>query len=135
MLKRAPNGPSLIVCSTCRISADAREDAAGRRGGAVFYEVLQDVLCTHACSERLSLQSMPCLFACSRFCTVHLRASAKVSYVLGGFTATTADAQALLDYAAYYIASEEGVVPYRLWPEGVKGRFITRTPPEGYCAE
>jgi hypothetical protein len=26
-------------------------------------------------------------------------------------------------------------VPYKQWPQGVKGHFLTRTPPEGYVVE
>ena len=36
-----------------------------------------------------------------------------------------------MEYAVAYAASEEGVVPYRQWPEGVKGHFIVRVPPAG----
>jgi len=41
-------------------------------------------------------------------------------------------ARAILTYATRHAASEEGVVRYADWPEGVKGHFIVRTPPEGY---
>jgi predicted metal-binding protein len=135
MLKAVPGGPSLVVCSTCRLTAEEREDAAGRRGGALFHDVLADVLQMHSCAGRLSLQTMPCLFACARFCTVQLRAPGKFSYVLGGFTASRQDAASLLDYAVHYLESADGVVPYGLWPEGVKGHFITRSPPEGFVGE
>ena len=49
--------------------------------------------------------------------------------------AQTAEAeQAIVDYAAAYLESPEGVVPYRQWPEGVKGHFIVRIPPAGQIA-
>ena len=44
-------------------------------------------------------------------------------------------ARALLDYAVAYGESEHGRVPFKQWPQGVKGHFITRTPPEGYVVE
>ena len=75
---------------------------------------------------------MPCLFACSRHCTVHIRAPGKIGYVLGDFTPDAPAAQAILAYAAHHAASAEGQVRYADWPEGVKGHFITRTPPEGF---
>lgn len=53
--------------------------------------------------ERVPVEEMPCLFARQAHCTVHLRAPGK-----------------------------GGQVPYRDWPEGVKGHVVTRTPPEGY---
>ena len=44
-------------------------------------------------------------------------------------------ARAILDYAAHYAASDTGQVAYRDWPAGVKGHFLTRTPPEGFVVE
>jgi predicted metal-binding protein len=44
-------------------------------------------------------------------------------------------ARAILDYALHHAASEEGRVPFRDWPQGVKGHFIVRVPPAGYVAE
>ncbi len=38
-------------------------------------------------------------------------------------------AQAIVDYARLHAASDSGQVPYRQWPEGVKGHFVTRHPP------
>ncbi|MGH1559316.1 DUF1636 family protein [Caulobacter segnis] len=54
-----------------------------------------------------------------------------MGYVLGRFEPTIEAARAILDYAVAYAASAEGVVPYRQWPEGVKGHFIVRVPPAG----
>ena len=51
------------------------------------------------------------------------------------FAADEEAARAILDYALLYAGSEEGQVPYRAWPEGVKGHFITRTPPAGFVVE
>ena len=43
-------------------------------------------------------------------------------------------AAAILDYAVHYAQSEHGRVPFKDWPQGVKGHFITRTPPPGFVA-
>ena len=83
----------------------------------------------------VAVQEMPCLFACTDFCTIHLRAPGKVGYVLGRFTPDEDAATAILDYAVHYAASEHGRVPFKQWPQGVKGHFITRTPPQGFVAE
>ena len=81
------------------------------------------------------MEEMPCLFACTEFCTVHIRAPGKISYVLGRFEPVDEAARAILDYARAYAASEIGQVPFREWPQGVKGHFITRQPPEGFLFE
>ena len=131
MLKPAAGGVAVIACNTCRFAADARDDANGRRGGARLVEALRAVAAEPGYAG-VAVEEMPCLFACEAHCTVHLRAPGKVGYVLGRFNPEPAAARAILDYAVHYAASEHGQVPYRDWPEGVKGHFLTRTPPEGF---
>lgn len=129
VLKASSSGASLVVCSTCRVSAEDREDADGLRGGARLLQALQAAASGDARVDGLAIEAMPCLFNCAQHCSVHLRAPGKMGYVLGRFAPTAEAAQALVDYAAAYLQSPEGVVPYRQWPEGVKGHFIVRVPP------
>lgn len=105
------------------------------RGGARLAAALRAVQASDPRYAGVAVQDMPCLFACQDFCTVHLRAPGKVSYVLGRFTPDEAAARAILDYAVHYAASDHGRVPFAQWPQGVKGHFITRSPPEGFVAE
>lgn len=135
MLTPVEDGPAIVVCNTCRFSAEAREDAQGRRGGALLAEALTACRDAESRYAGIAIQQMPCLFACSEHCTVHLRAPGKVGYVLGRFAPDADAAQALLDYAVHYAASEHGRVPFAQWPQGVKGHFIVRVPPEGQVVE
>jgi predicted metal-binding protein len=135
MLKPADSGAAVVVCNTCRHSAESRDDAEGRRGGAKLAAALHAVKARDPRLDGVAVQEMPCLFACQDFCTVHLRAPDKVGYVLGRFEPSEDAAQAILDYARAYAASEFGQVPFRDWPAGVKGHFITRTPPPGFVVE
>ncbi|HEX7876950.1 MAG TPA: DUF1636 domain-containing protein [Sphingobium sp.] len=132
MLRAVDAGASVVVCSTCRLTPDQREDAQGRRGGALLAEAMREVQAGDAAYAGVAVQEMPCLFACQRHCTVQVRGPGKVGYVLGDFTPDAAAARAILDYAVRHAASEEGVVRYADWPQGVKGHFIVRTPPEGF---
>jgi predicted metal-binding protein len=129
------DGPSVVACNTCRFSADEREDGEGQRGGARLVEALHAVSAGDPAYAGVAVQEMPCLFACGDFCTVHLRAPGKVGYVLGRFEPGEDAARAILDYAALYAVSETGQVPFKQWPAGVKGHFITRTPPAGFIVE
>ncbi len=131
MLRSAPSDASLVVCSTCRHTPDARTDSQGRHGGALFANALAAALATHPCRDRVEIQSMPCLFACSSHCTVYVRSTRRLGYVLGRFSPSPGDALALLDYLAEYLATTDGVVSYARWPEGVKEHFLLRVPPEG----
>ncbi|WP_260925268.1 DUF1636 domain-containing protein [Novosphingobium sp. 9] len=135
MLTPVEDGPAIVACNTCRHSADAREDATGLRGGAQLVAVLREVQAEDARYAGIAVQEMPCLFACTEHCTVHLRAPGKVGYVLGRFTPDREAATALLDYAAHYAESEHGRVPFKQWPQAIKGHFITRTPPQGFVVE
>lgn len=135
MLTSVGHGPAVVACSTCRHSAESRGDAEGMRGGARLAEALRSVRITDPRYAEIAVQDMPCLFACKDFCTVHLRAPGKISYVLGRFAPDAAAARAILDYAVHYAASEHGRVAFSDWPEGVKGHFITRSPPEGFVTE
>jgi predicted metal-binding protein len=135
MLKSVTHGPAVVACNTCRFSADAREDSEGIRGGARLAEALRAAKARDPRYAGIEVQEMPCLFACTEPCTVHLRAPGKVNYVLGRFRPDAEAAEAILDYAVHYAASAHGRVAFSLWPDGVKGHFITRSPPEGYVAE
>lgn len=132
MLRRVEDGPAVVACNTCRHARDAREDGEGRRGGARMAEALRTVKASDPRYDGVAVQDMPCLFACGDFCTVHLRAPDKVGYVMGRFTPDEDAARAILDYAVQYAESAHGRVPFALWPQGVKGHFITRTPPAGF---
>lgn len=128
----ASDGPAVLACNSCRFSAADRDDAGGQRGGALLVATLRAVQASDPAYAEISVQEMPCLFACTEFCTVHLRAAGKVGYVLGRFVPDADAARAILDYTVHYAASETGQVPYKAWPEGVKGHFIVRTPPAGF---
>jgi len=135
MLTPVDPGPAIVACSTCRHDHTARTDGAGVTGGARLIEALERIKAGDPRYAGIAVQAMPCLFACADHCTVHLRAPGKVGYVLGRFVPDVEAARAILDYAVHYADSEHGRVAYGLWPEGVKGHFITRTPPPGFIAE
>jgi len=135
ILNRVEDGPAIVACNTCRFSAGERDDAEGVRGGARLVAALRALQASEPRYGAVAIQEMPCLFACSDHCTVHIRAPGKVGYVLGRFAPDEAAAEAILDYAVHHAASAEGRVPFRDWPQGVKGHFIVRVPPPGFVAE
>ena len=118
---------TLIVCATSGYDPAA---PTAERPGERFARQLEARLAERG-APAPRLQRTACLMACKRHCSVALRAPGKYAYVLGGFAPSAAAADALLDYAAGYQASDTGVVPFKQWPEGVKGHFIARMPPPG----
>ncbi|WP_033922790.1 DUF1636 domain-containing protein [Sphingomonas sp. 37zxx] len=135
MLTPVENRLSVVACSTCRFSADQREDADGLRGGALLVAALEAAKQADPRYAEVTIEQMPCIFSCTEHCSVHLRAPGKVGYLLGRFTPDTDAARAILDYAVHYAQSEHGRVPFKQWPQGIKGHFIARIPPEGFLVE
>lgn len=131
-LRPVAPGAAVVACNTCRRPDAPRSDVPD---GARLLDALRTIQAQDARYAAVAVQAMPCLFACKDACTIHLRAPGKIGYVLGKFEPDDTAARAILDYAVQYAQSEIGQVPYRQWPEGVKGHFLTRTPPEGYLVE
>ena len=73
-LQAVDAGPSVVVCNTCRLAPDLRDDAGGRRGGALLADALRQAQAADPAFAHIAVQEMPCLFACSRHCTIHIRA-------------------------------------------------------------
>ncbi|TBU97193.1 hypothetical protein DNJ95_06575 [Stutzerimonas kirkiae] len=113
----------LLICETCGYDAANPEQP---RRGALFAEQVERLALERGVSLRLGRTR--CLMACQRHCSVLLRAPGKIAYVLGDFQPDQAAAQALLDYAEHYRISNSGQVPFRDWPQGIKGKFIARIP-------
>jgi len=114
----------LYVCETCGFRGDAPEHSDGAR----FAGQIRQSLDREPIAD-LEVRNTRCLMACKRHCAVHLRAPGKINYVIGDFQPTAACADTLLDYLRHYQISDSGQVPYKSWPEGIKGHFVARTPP------
>ena len=78
---------------------------------------------------KLRTRRVSCTMGCERACNVTVQGKHKLNYTLGRFAPTEAAAQAIVDWALLHAESETGQVPYRQWPQGVKGHFVTRHPP------
>src|SRR5690606_17453850 len=56
MLRPAADGPSVIVCSTCRHGEDAREDDEGVRGGARLAGLLRGLARSESVYARIAVE-------------------------------------------------------------------------------
>ncbi len=93
-------------------------------------ESLADLIETAATgSSVVKTRRVSCLMGCKKACNVAVQGHGKLNYTLGGFTPTTEAASAIVAYAMAHAASETGQVPYRDWPQEIKGHFVTRHPP------
>ncbi len=119
---------SLVVCSTCKFSAEAKHAPDGRTGGEILIAAMHDVLAEQERND-VSVQTQICLWNCTRPCSVVMRDDERFSYVTGGNEPTKAQAEAILQWFDAHGATETGEVPFKQWPQAMRGHFIARMPP------
>ncbi len=117
----------LTVCDTCK-----RENWTPEGNDTTDGEQLLDFV-NHAAVDhpKVTIRRQSCLMGCDFACNVTMQGPGKISYVIGTFEPTQDAAEAILDFADKYTDSETGQVPYKTWPQGIKGHFRARIyPPE-----
>ena len=114
----------ITVCDTCKRD-DWDEATDDRPHGMDMAELVEK----HAEGRDVRTRRVSCLMGCSHGCNVAIQAEGKLAYTLGRFEAGDEAAAAVVDYAELHAQSSSGQVPFKQWPQGVKGHFITRHPP------
>ncbi|MEX0970767.1 MAG: DUF1636 domain-containing protein [Paracoccaceae bacterium] len=114
---------TILVCDTCRFSAE--EKLCGEKTGG---EILGALIAARL-PEGVKMRHHSCLMGCEHHCNLAIRAPGKLTYVLGSFEPNKDAAEAVTEFAAKFHASETGRVPFKEWPVGVKGHFVSRMPP------
>lgn len=118
---------TIYVCDTCRFSVEEKLDGE-KTGGEILCEHVEMLARDH---PDLEVRRQSCLMGCTRHCNIAVTAASKISYVLGEFQPNAEAARAIVDYAELHARSETGQVPFREWPQGVKGHFVARIPASG----
>ena len=115
----------ITICDTCKRDGWDQTDMEQTDG-----EKLADLIETAATGlSNVKTRRVSCLMGCKHGCNVAIQAEGKLNYTLGNFTPDTEAATGIVSYAMAHSASETGQVPYRTWPEAIKGHFVTRHPP------
>lgn len=70
-----------------------------------------------------------CVMGCKSGCNIAIQAPDKLNYTLGDFTPDADAAAGIVAYAQAHAQSATGQVPFRDWPQSIKGHFVTRHPP------
>mgnify|MGYP001803306884 CR=1 FL=1 len=112
----------ITVCDTCNRPETNPTEGDGS-DGARLAELVE-----RAALGKGEVRRFSCLMGCARACNVTVQAAGKIGYTLVEFQPTPEDAAAIADYAELHQESKTGQVPYRQWPQGVKGHFATRHP-------
>lgn len=112
----------LHICTTCR-GVDGRGESNLRPGARLYQSISAQDL-----PEGLRIVPVECLSACSQGCSVALSSPGKWSYVYGRMT--EADSADILEGAARYVASDDGLVPWRERPQVFRKQSLARIPPQ-----
>lgn len=115
---------TITICDTCK-----REDWAERGETRSDGEALAALVEGAAQGvEGVRTRRHACLMGCGKGCNLAIQAAGKLTYVLGGFAPGDEAASAIVEYARLHNESETGQVPFRQWPQAVKGHFVSRLP-------
>ena len=118
----------MVFCTTCRHSAAETRGPDGRSGGETLIAHMRQVLRDKGRAD-VAIETQACLWNCTRHCSVILRDDHRISYVTGGHAPERAQAEAILAWFDLHGATETGEVPFRAWPDRMRGHFIARIPP------
>ena len=114
----------ITICDTCKREGWETGDMAQTDG-----EQLADLIETRARNSAVKTRRTSCLMGCTHGCNVAIQAAGKLAYTVGNFTPDATAADAIVTYAELHSESENGQVPYRQWPQDIKGHFVTRHQP------
>lgn len=114
----------ITICDTCKRDGWDAETQAQTDG-----EVLADLVESTDHGVGVQTRRVSCLMGCAHGCNVAIQAEGKLAYTLGRFEPSADAAAGIVEYAQKHAASDTGQVPFREWPQAIKGHFVTRHPP------
>lgn len=114
----------ITVCDTCKRPEWAEGDTQtdGERLAALVEAATDGV-------ADIKTRRVSCMMGCAKGCNVSIQAHGKLAYTLGNFEPHHEAAEGIVAYATSHAASETGQVPFRTWPQAIKGHFVTRHQP------
>lgn len=119
----------LIICSTCKFSPESKAGPDGRTGGEMLHAAVQAVLAKTGRTD-VAVATQACLWNCDKPCSVIIQDDERFSYVTGKNIPSEEQAEAILAWFDAHGETEDGSVPFRQWPQGMRGHFIARLPPQ-----
>ena len=118
----------LVLCNTCRFPDGRKTDDQGRTGGQVMIEAMRKVLGNQKRDDVMVVEQA-CLWNCTQSCSVAISDDARFSYITGRHEPSEKQAEAILAWFDLHGESVTGEVPFRQWPDRMRGHFIARIPP------
>lgn len=117
-----PNPVELLVCTTCRAGQPVPEGA--QNPGEKLFRALKE----KGMPTGVKLRPVECLSNCSRGCSIVLRGAGKWTYIYGNFNGED-HVETILDGASRYVATDDGLVPWRERSVHFRKNCISRIPP------
>jgi len=115
---------TITVCDTC-----TRDDVTGQNQSVRHGEQLARLVEASAEGKQdVVVRRQSCLMGCERACNVAIQSPDKLQYVIGTFYPDQEAADGIVEYAQLHADSKSGQVPYKMWPQAVKGHFVARLP-------
>ena len=117
----------ITVCDTCKREGWENGDMSLTDGERLADAI--EALGNGSTSGGVRIRRHSCLMGCAHGCNVTIQAAGKLTYTIGNFEPTEEAAEGIWGYACLHSESASGQVPYRQWPQAIKGHFVTRHPP------
>ncbi|PUB14162.1 DUF1636 family protein [Yoonia sediminilitoris] len=115
----------ITTCDTCKLDGWEGRDTA-KTDGESFAELIETAA---AGQVAVRTRRVSCLMGCKNACNVAIQGKGKLNYTLGAFVPSHEAAEGIVAYALAHAESDTGRMPFREWPQAIKGHFVTRHPP------
>lgn len=117
---------TITVCTTCRKTVDGERVPQEPRPGALLFEALS----AEDLPEGVRVIATECLSACSNGCSIVLTGGPdRWTYVYGRLDPSEHVPQ-IIEGAAAYAATPDGIVPWRARPQVFRKQSLARIPPQ-----
>lgn len=130
MAEQTPSTQTILyVCSTCRAGIPPVEGqpVAGGRLLAALQGAMQALPADTNAPQPPVIKAVECLSACARGCAIALARPGSWTYVYGNMS--EADVADILLGAQGYVASADGIPPWRERPTIFRKQCVARIPP------
>lgn len=115
----------LFVCKSCNsVHSDGIDYEKAE--GTVLLNQLLNLYQNWSHQDELDIHPIGCLWTCSRPCSVAFSGTNKATYLFTKVPA--AAAAALLQFSQLYLASQDGNIPWKQFPEVLQSAEVAKIP-------
>ncbi|QYO67462.1 DUF1636 family protein [Leptolyngbya sp. 7M] len=116
----------LFVCKSCN-SVHSDDIDYEKADGANLLNQLLNLHQDWMHRDALEIREVGCFWTCSRPCSIAFSAPDKATYLFTKVPAT--EAEALLQFGQLYLASKDGNIPWKQFPESLQSMEVAKVPP------